>query len=453
MSRRRRLGSERYGASLRKLSKRQPPFPQPMIDILIVDDDAEKAARVRSLCESVLSGYSVNVEHTGTVNAALAHMRRQQYDLLVLDLNLPVRERESPRADAGLRILNAVSNGSRVIPPRHIVGLSAYDAVIESSQSTFSDGLWSLLRYDATTREWERGVAAKLLYLAKTDQSRSDYRTDLAIVTALHKVELEAVLDLPGPWEQQHCDGDDSVYHRTRWTHGHSQLSVVAVSGVEMGMAAASALAMKAIGRFRPRFLCMVGIAAGTSLAYSFGDVLVATEAFDYGAGKTAGARTGKGVFQPAPSPIRVDPWLHARLRVFEMTADISKLLTQGWKRGVSARPLLRFGPIATGAAVIADRRIVSQILKRNRKVVGLEMEAFGVLMASQIADEPKPKAFALKSVCDFAGKTKNDEYQRFAAHTSARCLYEFSLKFLASAERDPADSQDGLQGDDHVRQ
>ena len=53
-------------------------------------------------------------------------------------------------------------------------------------------------------------------------------------------------------------------------------------------------------------------------------------------------------------------------------------------------------------------------------------METYGVLYAANHCTKPRPIAFSIKSVCDFADSKKNDNYQNYAAHTSANVLYEF---------------------------
>jgi nucleoside phosphorylase len=59
-------------------------------------------------------------------------------------------------------------------------------------------------------------------------------------------------------------------------------------------------------------------------------------------------------------------------------------------------------------------------------------MEAYPLLFACSHAAEPKPKGFVVKSVCDFADESKNDDYQDYAAYTSANVcaqLIELLLK------------------------
>lgn len=74
---------------------------------------------------------------------------------------------------------------------------------------------------------------------------------------------------------------------------------------------------------------------------------------------------------------------------------------------------------------------MVERILKQNRNLLGIEMEAYGVLYAATHATKPRPKVFVAKSVCDFADEQKNDQYQDYAAYTSAKFIYQLALNYL----------------------
>ena len=53
-------------------------------------------------------------------------------------------------------------------------------------------------------------------------------------------------------------------------------------------------------------------------------------------------------------------------------------------------------------------------------------MEAYGVMAAAYYSGPSRPRAVAIKSVCDFADPAKNNEWQAYAAYTSAALAYRF---------------------------
>lgn len=83
-------------------------------------------------------------------------------------------------------------------------------------------------------------------------------------------------------------------------------------------------------------------------------------------------------------------------------------------------------GPVATGAVVLEDPSVVEAIQLTNRETIGIEMEAYGFMLASKLVSSKPPYTLVIKSVCDFANPSKDDSYQGYAAHTSTK--YAFKL-------------------------
>jgi len=105
----------------------------------------------------------------------------------------------------------------------------------------------------------------------------------------------------------------------------------------------------------------------------------------------------------------------------------------QGWDGTPNEHKLaVQIGPVGSGAAVLADRSKIEAILQHNRKLIGVEMEIYGIYQAARNCIEPRPLAIAMKSICDFGRSDKSDEFKSYAAFTSARYLYEFALQELA---------------------
>lgn len=90
---------------------------------------------------------------------------------------------------------------------------------------------------------------------------------------------------------------------------------------------------------------------------------------------------------------------------------------------------ITEIGPMACGATVVANWEIVEkQIHTQYGDTAALDMESYAVMYAAKEAPLPKPKALVIKSVCDYANDEKSDQYQKFAAFTSAqfaKLLYE----------------------------
>lgn len=53
-------------------------------------------------------------------------------------------------------------------------------------------------------------------------------------------------------------------------------------------------------------------------------------------------------------------------------------------------------------------------------------MESYAVYLAASSTSVKPPQFVSIKSVSDFAGSSKNEDYQEYAAHTSASFIKEF---------------------------
>jgi nucleoside phosphorylase len=92
----------------------------------------------------------------------------------------------------------------------------------------------------------------------------------------------------------------------------------------------------------------------------------------------------------------------------------------------------MHVGAVASGASVIQNQQVVEQYIdKYNRKLLGIEMEIYGLYFAAMNVSKRRPTVFAIKSVCDFADSAKSDDFQAYAAYTSSQFLYKFVLSEL----------------------
>jgi len=414
------------------VNRKKPRVPD-QVRILIVEDSITKINQIKGLVERVLPAFPVSIDVEMDASAAAYALQSKRYDLLVLDMNLPLRSGERPRAEVGVEILRSIQQKKDFIRPRHIVGLSEYQELVERYSLEFAADMWYLVRYQDDTDSWARQLGRMLVHIADTASPfpAGPYLTDLAIITALHKVELESVLSLDATWEQVRYEDDDTAYYQGVFVRNASSLTVVAAAASRPGMTAATALAMKIISRYRPRVLGMAGIAAGVRA--HFGDVLIADNVWDYGAGKAVPEAGGKSAFLPAPDAIPLSPNLKSRFEVFGLEREVLRNIQSAWNGPTRTYAPLQswIGPIASGASVLADRSIVDELVLRNRKLVGVEMEAYGVFTAARDCVDPRPQTFVVKSVCDFGDGEKNDDFQAYAAYTSARYLYEFAMSEL----------------------
>lgn len=260
--------------------------------------------------------------------------------------------------------------------------------------------------------------------------SETDFESDIAIICALEQPELAAVLRALGgaaAWKEIGDGRHTHVYREgSLKTVGGTKLRVVATTSTSMGLTAAAIATTQLVLQFRPRLVVMSGIAAGTrSGGKQFGDILVADPSVDYNSGKVA-LQNGIREFQPDPYPIGLNPRLRSVLQKYRGADQIFDDIRGRWvgpKPGAPNR--LHIGPLGAADQVIDDASLVLEIQKNWRKLIGVEMETYGVYRAVHESPEPKPRVVSFKAVCDFAAE-KSDSWQEYAAFMAAEFAIEF---------------------------
>ena len=254
---------------------------------------------------------------------------------------------------------------------------------------------------------------------------KQSYETDVALLSVT-TTEFRAVTHFHD-WRAKTFPGDDQIYDTASFERDGRQHTLVHAKIGEMGMTAAAATAMKVIFTFRPRYLIMVGIAAGVAKNeledQRYGDVIVADVVWNYSAGKfvspeQAEIHYGNLGFLPRSTSESIPEEIMLYLRRAAASEE---------------NPChVYIGPMACGSTVVANRELLEkQIYTQYQRTAGLDMESYAVVYAANHASDPKPTPIIVKSVCDFADSRKSDEYQRFAAYSSCEFAKFLSEKIL----------------------
>lgn len=258
----------------------------------------------------------------------------------------------------------------------------------------------------------------------------SAFQTDVAFVCALEHPEFSSLIEATGGiknWTEVGEKRYSHVYRSTQIsTYSNKTLSIVGTVATSMGLTAAAIATTHLILQFRPRIVVMVGIAAGTRGGNrDFGDVLVADPSVDYNSGKVV-LENGIREFLPDPYPIGLNARLRSIIQKYRAPGPVLSDIRDRWPgKKPDQDNRLHLGPVGAADQVIDDETRVIEIQKNWRKLIGVEMETYGVYRACHEAPEPKPRFVSFKSVCDFAAQ-KSDSWQEYASFTASQFAVEF---------------------------
>ncbi len=286
------------------------------------------------------------------------------------------------------------------------------------------------LRWSLTQRGVEhlRVVSGLALSIASDAEV---FKSDVGIICALEYPELAAVVNAfggGGSWKEVGDARHAHIYREARLiTADGATLRTLATTSTSMGLTAAAIATTQLIMQFRPRLVVMIGIAAGTRAGgKQFGDVLVADPSVDYNSGKVVLAK-GIREFQPDPYPIGLNPRLRSVLQKYKGPHSLFTEIRKRWNGDSPVEAnCLHVGPVGAADQVIDDETRILEVQKNWRKLIGVEMETYGVYRAVHESPEPKPRVASFKAVCDFAAE-KSDSWQEYAAFVAA----EFAVEFL----------------------
>lgn len=197
-------------------------------------------------------------------------------------------------------------------------------------------------------------------------------------------------------------------------------------------MTASAVLSMKLIYNFRPKYLLMTSIAATLKKedTHGFGDIMVIDEIWDGGAGKIVEDADGSRQFQPVALHLRGNKDISERVRALKDNKEILRNIKDKFSPGRTpiTELSIHIGSAVSVAGVIENKEVIKELVSKDRKLVGLEMESYGMYYSAYNCSHPRPRTIALKSISDYAKPGKSDDYQAYASYTSAKVMHHIIL-------------------------
>ncbi|WP_375243820.1 hypothetical protein [Sphingomonas parapaucimobilis] len=395
--------------------------------ILIVDDSNDKTSRVVSCILESTSVRRGDIDVAFTILDAKQKLRETVYDLMILDVVVPLRAGDPARSENSEALLVELRDRAVMKKPRQIIGLTAYEAEFRALRSAFQDQSWVIIRFEEGNSEWSEQIARSVRYLERVSSERATqaYKTDVVIISALESPEHDAVRRNGWEWSAPEPLDDTTFYQKAHFRSGDREFSAAAAYCPRMGMVAAALLSAKLIEALRPRYLVMPGICAGVKGRANYGDVIIADPCWDWQVGKHL-VKDGITEFAIQPEQLNIPATLRAKWDQLRVNRSIWSAVKDGWRDPPESELKVRVGPSVSGSSVLADPAIVDHIKQQHRSLMAVEMEGFGVFAAAQAASSPRPVAFTCKAVCDFADEKKDDRWQSYAAYTSASGMTKF---------------------------
>ena len=355
---------------------------------------------------------------------------------MILDIQLPTFDNNIEiDPEAGKKIVDEINKGTLIQRPARIIFLSAYN---ENYSEELVHGSGTTISYSQESEEWKKTLTNEVQKVVDGELKnfrRNEY--DVAIITTT-SIEHEMVKKIADNWEDHHYHGDSTHFQKAIWERNGKKYKVISCKLNQMGMSAAATMTTKLIYEFTPKYIVMTGILGGVEKELSLGDIVVATKVWDYCSGKydvseeeVKSEKDAWKCFSPTANSLEADAHL-INMEAADYTEVLNKIHMNFFPSQVITPPKVFWGSVACGSSVIKNNSLIqNQVIDKDRKTLGIDMESYGLFYAVKNAIAPVPKALCVKSVSDFADKSKGDEYQKYAATTSSQFAKELVLRLL----------------------
>lgn len=136
-----------------------------MIKILVVDDCPSKIEAIKEVVLLSVMSDEHTIEIASNVFDAYGYLMTTEFDLLILDINIPIRNGDCPKKNGGISLLHKVKSDPQIKRPKEIIGLTEFEEIKDLNSQIFAQSLWYLIKYDNTSNEWRNQISDKIIYI------------------------------------------------------------------------------------------------------------------------------------------------------------------------------------------------------------------------------------------------------------------------------------------------
>lgn len=276
----------------------------------------------------------------------------------------------------------------------------------------WQDGAWcgdESLRTHEVLADWAPGITISI-------DDHSSWRDpavscDVLVVTALESERaplwdaLESRAKADGLNTKVRLTSSGDTVFQIAADTARSPLSVVLTRAAGRGNVRSAVRTSQALTRWHPSSLALLGICGGRREEVKLGDILLGAGVVEYESVKVdAGTTKFDGTITELTPAIR-----HAIVS-WPQLQDVLDRSMQA--HNMPNRPVLQEGYVASGEKVVNDGDFIAALVALHRRVVGIEMEATGLVTAARESAYSGNLIF-MKIVVDHADGTKDDRVHK----------------------------------------
>ncbi|GBR69067.1 phosphorylase family protein [Gluconobacter kanchanaburiensis] len=383
------------------------------MNILIIEDEALKSEKIRTLIVETCDPSQPNVTEVRSINEAIHALGGGNFDLIIADLVLPQITGSLDSQDATSQWCEHIENHASSRLSSWVI-MTGYSDIAKDARQSFA-------RHGVAVIEYDDGDSWRKILSNRIKEQFVNPPMDFVIICALEK-ERAAL---------QHCDDVSLGNFMTVTGLDCRDIKIGTLSGVAVtlpraGLVSAAIGTVKAAEMFRPKAITMCGICGGIEGESELGDLIVPDISWNYQAGKIVGGRLKPELVQTHIPP-------NAQTKLQQMAnGDMSRAIRKGLFHSELSQRKILTPPMVSGSQVVSDKDVASSIALQSRKVGALDMEVASVFAAAHDFFNGGGIFFAAKTVVDLADENKDDRYHEYGCVLSARFIVKALNALLA---------------------
>ena len=235
-----------------------------MLKILILDNDSVKLQAIRKVLVESCNIQEDGIHEANNINACRNYLRKEVYDLLILDLLVP-QLKDDPEDDRenGPKFLTELYKDPEFKIPRHILGLTEHGDEYQNWKSYYGESGWMLIKYNQAGNDWANILRNKVSHIKSNMESEKNVgitKYDIGVICALTEEynEMKSAFG-SDKWTKESVAGSPFTYHSTSLTTRQGDtFKIIAACANKPGSSTTSILSTLVFQNFHVDYLFMV---------------------------------------------------------------------------------------------------------------------------------------------------------------------------------------------------
>lgn len=401
---------------------------------LIIHDRDEVAEELGRICQELVGDEAAQIDFAKDVFTARDQLREKLYDVVTIDLTLPIKHGngEASIANADL-LLQEIFEGGDVKAPGDVLGISRDIDALDLIATKIGQHLMACIHEDGQGL-WKQSFAAKLKYVLKAGRARqlvanAAHDMDLVIVVALDKeaqpyetlFELSPSDRFPRALEFSFRSADEKMRRGVLYAIG------------QPGQAPCASATQALLTQFRPRLMLMTGFCGGVKGRTNMGDLVAfrSSAAWDYGKWvEVAEGDQKKSLFKARPTTINI-PENGVRQTIRDMVGQSVKpreatlAAVSAASNGKLTSWKIESAACGSGSAVVTSLEKIREITSLDENIWAIDMESYAFYFACRNSPVISPDFICCKAVADHCNGQKSSRLHEACSIVSAHFAHQ----------------------------